>query len=85
MVNLIYHDYKQREKYLFSIIKVYRWYVCDGIHKEKNFLIISSEDTKYDSDVFLLDLKLENNLLAQRKWQDDFDKAPTGIFSRNSY
>jgi hypothetical protein len=47
----------------------------------KNFLIISSEDTKYDSDVFFLDLKLENNLLAQRKWQDDFDKAPTGIFS----
>jgi hypothetical protein len=41
----------------------------------KNFLIISSEDTKYDSDVFLLDLKLENNLLAQRKWQDDFDSA----------
>jgi hypothetical protein len=48
----------------------------------KNLLIISSEDTKYDSDVFLLDLKLENNLLAQRKWQDDFDKAPTGIFSQ---
>jgi hypothetical protein len=42
--------------------------------QEKNFLIISSEDTKYDSDVFFLDLKLENNLLAQRKWQDDFEK-----------
>jgi hypothetical protein len=33
---------------------------------------------------FLLDLKLENNLLAQRKWQDDFDKAPTGIFSETA-
>jgi hypothetical protein len=32
--------------------------------------------------IFFFDLKLENNLLAQRKWQDDFDKAPTGIFSQ---
>jgi hypothetical protein len=31
--------------------------------------------------IFFFDLKLENNLLAQRKWQDDFEKAPTGIFS----
>jgi hypothetical protein len=52
--------------------------------REKNFLIISSEDTKYDSDVFLLDLKLENNLLAQRKWQDDFESAYWN-FLRNSY
>jgi len=40
-----------------------------------------TEDTKYDTDVFLLDLKPGNNILEQRKWQDDFDKAPTGIFS----
>lgn len=40
-----------------------------------------TEDTKYDTDVFLLDLKPGYNILEQRKWQDDFEKVPTGIFS----
>lgn len=41
-----------------------------------------TEDTKYDTDVFLLDLKPGyNNIFQQRKWQDDLEKAPTGIFS----
>ena len=40
-----------------------------------------TEDTQYDDAVFLLDLKPGNNQFLQRKWQDDFEKAPTGIFS----
>jgi hypothetical protein len=41
-----------------------------------------TEDTTYDNDVFLLDLKRAPNFyFEQRKWQDDFEKEPTGVFS----
>jgi len=41
-----------------------------------------TEDTTYDEDIFFLDLKKgPNDVFLQRKWQDDFAKAPTGIFS----
>ncbi|URM37134.1 hypothetical protein [Flavobacterium anhuiense] len=41
-----------------------------------------TEDTSYDEDVFFMDLKpAENGFFVQRKWQDDFQKIPTGIFS----
>lgn len=42
-------------------------------------------DTSYDSDIWLLDLKKYNDLIyTQRKWQGDFETAPTGIFSPNT-
>lgn len=41
-----------------------------------------TEDTSYDNDVFLMDLKKGiTSVFEQRKWQDDFSKEPTGIFS----
>jgi len=41
-----------------------------------------TEDTSYDNDVFMLDLKRGfTSVFEQRKWQDDFEKEPTGIFS----
>lgn len=41
-----------------------------------------TEDTKYDTDIFLLDLKPGlNTVFEERVWQDDFASAPTGIFS----
>lgn len=41
-----------------------------------------TEDSSYDEDIFFLDLKRGNSsTFLQRKWQDDFAKAPTGIFS----
>lgn len=41
-----------------------------------------TEDTSYDDDIFWLDLKRGvSSFFDQRKWQDDFEKAPTGIFS----
>ncbi|EJL66313.1 hypothetical protein [Flavobacterium sp. CF136] len=44
--------------------------------------INDTEDTSYDEDIFFLDLKRGlSSLFVQRKWQDDFEKEPTGIFS----
>ena len=41
-----------------------------------------TEDTKHDNDLFLVDLKPSyGSLFEQRKWQDDLEKEPTGIFS----
>lgn len=49
--------------------------------RRKPLSLFPSTDTKYDTDVFLLDLKPGNNILEQRKWRDDLEKPPTGIFS----
>jgi len=41
-----------------------------------------TEDTTYDNDIFLSDLKRgKSTVFEQRKWQDDLEKEPTGIFS----
>lgn len=44
-----------------------------------------SQDTSYDQDVFMFDLKRQaNNLYNQRKWQDDFEIEPTGVYDPES-
>lgn len=44
-----------------------------------------SQDTSYDQDVFMFDLKrVNNNLYTQRKWQDDFEQEPTGVYDPES-
>jgi len=41
-----------------------------------------TEDTSYDTDNVLLDLKRGvDSIFKQRKWADDFEKEPTGVFS----
>tara|TARA_A100000171_G_C2133029_1_gene147998 strand:- start:540 stop:2801 length:2262 start_codon:yes stop_codon:yes gene_type:complete len=41
-----------------------------------------TEDTSYDKDVYALDCKQgRGSVYELRKWQDDFQQAPTGIFS----
>ena len=41
-----------------------------------------TEDTRYDKDIFVVDLKRwYGNNYKQRKWQDDFSQEPTGTFS----
>lgn len=41
-----------------------------------------TEDTKYDSSIFLLDLKRsETEVFEQRLWEDDFEQSPTGTYS----
>jgi len=50
--------------------------------RRKNAIDFGTEDTPYDSDVFLNDCKRgPNAVFLQRKWQDDFVKVPTGVFS----
>jgi len=50
--------------------------------RRKPYSNFSTTDTSYDSDVFLLDLKRgPSAVYLQRKWQDDFEQEPTGIFS----
>lgn len=50
--------------------------------RRKPISLNDTEDTSYDEDIFWLDLKRGiSSFFQQRKWQDDFDKAPTGIFS----
>lgn len=66
--------YSQISKYIGSAYAV-------EFTRRKPLSLFPTEDTKYDTDVFLLDLKPGNNMLEQRKWQDDLEKAPTGIFS----
>lgn len=45
-----------------------------------------TEDTSYDNDVFLMDLKRGYlpSVFEQRKWQDDFEQIPTGVFNPES-
>lgn len=50
--------------------------------RRKPVTLNNTEDTNYDNDIWFQDLKRgENEVFLQRKWQDDFEKAPTGIFS----
>jgi hypothetical protein len=72
-----------RLKQTFSKISEYR---ADSYGKEfarrKPITRYSTEDTQYDSDIFLLDLKKGlTNVFLERKWQDDFEQIPSGIFS----
>jgi len=50
--------------------------------RRKQKVLNNTEDTPYDNSVFFLDLKeFVSGLFKQRKWQDDFQTAPTGVFS----
>lgn len=50
--------------------------------RRKQINLNPTEDTRYDKDIFLLDLKRGiSSVFLQRKWQDDFEQEPTGIFS----
>jgi len=50
--------------------------------RRQSVTLNNTEDTTYDNDIWLNDLKRGiNNVFLQRKWQDDFEKQPTGIFS----
>jgi len=41
-----------------------------------------SLDTQYDQDIWFLDLKKGNtDVFLERKWQDDFEQEPTGVFA----
>ena len=50
--------------------------------RRKRFSDFPTEDTKYDSSIWLLDLIRDpiSTIFNQRLWQNDFDIAPTGVF-----
>lgn len=48
--------------------------------KQKN--LNDTEDTSYDNKIWFLDLKKYlPNLYKERRWQDDFEVSPSGVFS----
>ncbi len=51
--------------------------------RRKPFSNYSTEDTNYDQNVYFLDAKAigPTNNYTVRLWQDDFQKAPSGIYS----
>lgn len=50
--------------------------------RRKPYFRYSTQDTSYDTDVFVMDLKKNTDgTFSERLWQDDFEKAPTGVFS----
>lgn len=72
-----------RVKNTYTALSKYR---ADGYGLEfarrKQKAIDDTIDTAYDNDIFLMDLKRGNgSVFTQRKWQDDFEKEPTGVFS----
>lgn len=72
-----------RVKEVFEKISPFR---ADSYGKEfarrKPFSKYDTLDTSYDEEIWLLDLKKTiTGVFTQRKWQDDFAEAPTGIFS----
>ena len=53
--------------------------------RRKPVTLNNTEDTTYDNHIWFNDLKRGlNDVFLQRKWQDDFEKQPTGIFSPNT-
>jgi len=47
----------------------------------KNKLEYGTTDTRYDTDIWILDMKKEGNTFTQKTWQDRFEIKPTGIYS----
>lgn len=75
IINRVKNTYTQLSKYR-----------ADSYGKEfarrKPSPAFDTEDTSYDSSVFLMDLKKDSlGIYKERLWQDDFAQAPTGTFS----
>lgn len=81
-----------RVKNIYSRISEYR---ADSYGKEfarrKQREISDTQDTRYDNSIWIEDLiyrgkkimkdGILRNLYSERKWQDDFEVEPTGVFS----
>jgi hypothetical protein len=53
--------------------------------RRKQKTVNSTEDTPYDNDNFIMDLKRgASGIFEQRKWQDDMEMQPTGVFNPDS-
>lgn len=72
-----------RIKSVYSKMSPYRG---DSYGKEfarrKSKVNYPTQDTQYDDDIFVMDLKpTPTGVFKERLWQDDFEQAPTGTYS----
>ncbi len=49
--------------------------------RRKSIFKNPTEDTRYDLDNFIFDMKRDFDNFKQRVWQDDFESEPEGVFS----
>lgn len=52
--------------------------------RRKSFTDFPKEDTKRDSDIWIHDAKILNDIITHRTWDDVFDSLPTGIYDPQS-
>lgn len=74
IINRLKNTYNQLSKYRADS------YGIEFARRKAKFLN-DTIDTKYDDDIFFMDLKLQNGKFKQRKYQDNFEEIPTGVFS----
>ena len=75
VINRLKSSYSKIAKYRFDSYGM-------EFARRKQKSLNDTEDTSYDTDNFLLDLKRGTaSIFKQRKWTDDFDKEPTGVFN----
>ena len=89
-------EYNVSTNYIGPINKLDRKYEVLGTSRTDSYAVEQARrmqalthpdtDTEYDKDTFLIDCKLsqelnDKNVFAVRTWPDDFEKAPTGVYS----
>ena len=62
---------------------IYASYATEFIRR-KPITEYNTEDHSNDKEIFAFDLKKVYNSFKERLWQDDFEKAPTGVYSPNT-
>jgi hypothetical protein len=78
VINRLKSTYSKLSKYRFDTYGM-------EFARRKPKSLNDTEDTPYDSDNFMIDLKRGiTATFEQRKWQDDFENEPTGIFDPSS-
>lgn len=75
IINRVKENYSKISKYRFDSYGM-------EFARRKPKSLNDTEDTSYDTDIFIMDLKRSaTSIFKERKWQDDFEQVPTGIFS----
>lgn len=85
-------EYNIRNNYTTIIKRVENKYLKESVYRadsygiefarRKSILTDPTEDTRYDNDIFVMDLKRGlTDVFEQRLWADDFAQAPTGVYS----
>jgi len=88
-------EYNTKSNYTTIISRVKQAYTKLSKYRSDNYgpefarrkpkSLNDTEDTPYDNDNFLMDLKRGiTSVFEQRKWRDDFAQQPTGVFDPES-